>query len=555
MQLLAEQAFRTPDAVAFIENGARVSIAAVHERSSQLAQYLVSQGVGPGTVVGVCRERSVEAVIACLAVLKLRAVFLPLDPSYPRDRLAYMAADAGAAVVLGLDAALAPRARALAWIEVRQGASRCGADCPRPHATPGDLAYIIYTSGSTGRPKVSRWSTVPCSNRLAWMWREYPFAPGEVGVMKTALNFVDAFWEMLGGLLQGFPTVVAPQSVVTDPKAFIDLLASHAVTRLWFVPSFLEMLLEACSDIGNRLPALRFWSSGGEPLVAQLYRRFQLAAPGAVLYNVFGTSELWDATVFDPQRDGPVMGCVPIGRPIANTEAYILDPQHQPVPIGVTGTLYISGASLARGYVNQDGVSQQRFIPHPFRKESGARLYDTGDLARYRTDGVIEHVGRRDLQLNVRGFRVEPAEIEAIIDSYPSVRESVVVSRRFGDGDQRLVAYVVPHHGSGETGALLTYLSQWLPSFMMPTVVWIDAIPMTPSGKRDRTHLPEPTSVASRHSTPRRAATPLENSVARQFCEVLGIDAVGLGDDFFRTSVATRFWRRASCRGFARAWA
>ncbi len=533
MQLLMERAERTPDATAFVENGDRFSIATVHERSNRLAHYLASQGVGRGTVVGVCRERSVEAVIALLALLKLRAVFLPLDPSYPRDRLAYMAADAGAAVVLGLGAELAPKARALAWRAVWQAASAYPADCPQPHATSDDLAYIIYTSGSMGRPKGVAVEHRTVLNRLTWMWREYPFAPGEIGVMKTALNFVDAFWEMLGGVLRGAPTVVAPQNVVADPNAFIDLLAHHAVTRLWFVPSFLEMILETCPDLGNRLPALRFWSSGGEPISADLYHRFQQAAPSAVLYNVFGTSELWDVTVFDPRRDGPVTDRVPIGRPIANTEAYVLDTRHQPVPVGVTGTLYVSGAPVARGYVNQEALTRQRFIPHPFRDQPGSRLYDTGDLARYRADGVLEYVGRRDLQLNVRGFRVEPAEIEAIIDAHPSARESVVVSSRWGGGNERLVAYVIPRNGVEDTKALLAHLSRWLPSFMMPAITWIDVMPMTPSGKRDRSRLPTPPRAAELHASPRRAPTPLEASIAREFCAVLGVEAVGLDDDFF----------------------
>jgi amino acid adenylation domain-containing protein len=533
MELLEKQAEQTPDAVAFIDGGSRASVREVHERSNQLAHCLASQGVGAATIVGVSCERSVEAVIAFLAVLKLRAVFLPLDPSYPRDRLAYMVADAGATVVLGLDASLAPAARALAWSEVWPDAARRSTKPVGPHATPADLAYIIYTSGSTGRPKGVAVEHRAVLNRLVWMWREYPFAPGETGVLKTALNFVDAFWEMLGGLLQGVPTVVARQSVVADPNAFIELLAAHAVTRLWFVPSFLELLLESCPDIGRRLPALRFWSSGGEPLSADLYRRFQRGAPGAVLYNVFGTSELWDATVFDPRRDGPVTDCVPIGRPIANTEAFILDRQHQPVPIGLTGTLYIAGASVARGYVNQDALSRQHFIPHPFSSEPGARLYDTGDLARFRQDGVIEYVGRRDLQLNLRGFRVEPSEIEILIDSHPSVRESVVVCRQARDRDQRLVAYVVPGNGSGDTKKLLAYLSEWLPSFMMPSIAWIDAIPMTPSGKRDRNRLPEPKPTAERGSESRGPASPLESAVVRHFCEVLDIEDVRLTDDFF----------------------
>ncbi len=534
IELLGRQAEQTPNAVAFIEGTSRVSVATVHEESNRFANYLASLGVGPGTIVGVNGERSVQAVIAFLAVLKLRAVFLPLDPSYPRERLAYMVRDANAAVVLGIDASLVSNTRVIDWNEALQGAARFSAESPASHASPEDIAYIIYTSGSTGRPKGVAVPHRVLLNRLTWMWREYPFSPDEVGVMKTALNFVDAFWEMLGGLLQGVPAVIAPQKVVTDPNAFIDLLAHHSVTRLWFVPSFLEMVLESCPNIGRRLPALRFWSSGGEPLSADLYRRFQRAVPHGVLYNVFGASELWDATVFDPERDGPVTDCVPIGRPIANTQVFILDAQHQPVPIGVTGTLHIGGAPLARGYVNRDELTRQRFISDLFNNEAGARLYDTGDLARYRPDGVIEYLGRRDLQVKLRGFRVEPTEIETLIDSYPAVRESVVVSRQTKYGDRRLIAYVVPRDGDRDTGKLIAHLAEWLPPFMMPAVTWIDAIPMTPSGKRDRNRLAESSLEPTASSaTVTSSMSTLEMGIVRHFCEVLGIENVGLTDDFF----------------------
>ena len=536
MELLVIQAQKTPDAVAFIDGPARVSIRSIHEESNRFANYLASLGVGAGSVVGVCRERSIDAVIAFLALLKLRAVFLPLDPSYPAERLAYMVRDANADLVLHSKGPLSemdgPTPRLVSFAAARESASQFNAECPGPPAQPEDLAYIIYTSGSLGRPKGVAVEHRVILNRLTWMWREYRFRPHEVGIMKTALNFVDAFWEMLGGLLQGVPTVIAPQNDVSDPAAFIDLLVQHSVTRLWFVPSFLEMLLESCPNLGSRLPALYFWSSGGEPLSVDLYRRFQRAVPHGVLYNVFGASELWDATVFDPVRDGDVTDCVPIGRPIANTHAFILDGQRQPVPVGVTGTLYIGGPTVARGYINLDDLSRQRFLPDVFSNEPGARLYDTGDLARFRPDGVIEHLGRRDLQLKLRGFRVEPTEIEHLIESHRTVRESVVVSRRTKYGDQRLLAYVVPQDGVRDTEDLLAHLEQWLPSFMMPVVTWIDKMPLTPSGKRDRNRLSEFRQPAH-NPTMAAAMTPLESSIVQQFRDVLGLESIALSDDFF----------------------
>jgi amino acid adenylation domain-containing protein len=532
MRLLEERAARMPNAIAYIEGDECITVAEVHERSNRLARLLAEEGVRTGTVVGVCSARSIAAVTALLAVLKCRAVFLPLDPSYPRERLAYMAADSGAQVLLGFDAEVGGVARALTWSDAWERASSQSASNCQEYAEPGDLAYLIYTSGSTGRPKGVAVEHRAVLNRLHWMWREYPFVAGEVLAMKTPLNFVDAFWEMLGGLLAGVPTAIMPPEIVAEPAAFVHLLAQHAVTRLWFVPSFLELLLETCPDLGRQLPKLRSWWSGGEQLSGDLYRRFQASVPGGTLYNVFGASELWDATVFDPRRDGAVTDWVPIGRPIANTAAYILDADRQPAPVGVTGSLFIGGASVARGYINQGELTRQRFIPHPFDATPGARLYDTGDLARFRADGVIEYAGRRDLQLNVRGFRVEPAEIESLLEAHPSVRESAVICHRPDERDQRLAAYVAPRGDVRDTAALLEHLRRWLPSFMVPTITWIDAIPMTPSGKRDRNRLPASVTTY-RGAEPGEAPNPLEAVVTHHFCEVLGLDSVRREEDFF----------------------
>jgi amino acid adenylation domain-containing protein len=534
MQRLEDVARQAPEALAFIDAGERVSLRALHERSNQLASFLSAQGVGPGTVVGVSRDRSVDAVCALLAVLKCRGIFLPLDPSYPTDRLAYMAADASAGVVLGLEPSLAPAAKVLAWSEAWAAAAGESRESLRPQAEPQDLAYVIYTSGSTGRPKGVAVEHRAVLNRLAWMWREYPFAEGEIGVVKTALNFVDFFWEALGPLLQAVPSVIAHQESVSDPRAFVDLLATHAVTRLFFVPSFLEMLLESCPDLGRRVPRLRSWWSGGEPLSIDLYRRFEASVPGAVLYNVFGASELWDATVYDPRRDGLPRECVPIGRPIANTQAYVLDAQREPVPVGVTGSLYVGGASLARGYVGQEGLTRERFLPHPFRAEAGARIYDTGDLARCRADGIIEYVGRRDHQLKIRGFRVEPEEVESILDAHPGIRESAVVCRGSDAAGKRLVAYAVARGDGADTEEVLAHLRRSLPAHMVPSIAWIDAIPKTPSGKRDRARLPDEGAAPGPRRPAREPSSPLERLVARRFGEVLGRQVVGVDEDFFR---------------------
>ena len=539
MEHLQSQASKNPDAVAFVENGLRVTVREIDERSNQLARYLMELGVRAGTVVGVCCDRSIATVVAALAVLKARAVYLPLDPAYPPERRLLMIEDARASFVLARAAKLgAGSARVLDIDAVCGAAQNYPSAGGFPHAAPGDLAYIIYTSGSTGRPKGVAVEHGAILNRLEWMWRRYPFAAGEVGVMRTPLNFVDSLWEMLGPLLRGVPTIIANETVARDPQAFVALLAAHGVTRLWFVPSFLEMLLEACPDIGKRAPTLKFWSSGGEPLTASLYSRFRRAVPAATIYNVYGASEFWDATVFDPSSDGALSEVVPIGRPIDNTEAYVLDRFRQPVPIGVTGELHIGGACLARGYVGDDQLTRSRFIPHPFSDRPGARLFATGDLARHRSDGSIEYVARRDLQIKLRGFRIEPGEIEAVIDTHPSVLESLVVARELSPGDARLVAYVVPTNGTGDSSAVLAHVRTRLPSFMVPAAaVWLDALPMTPSGKRDREGLPAVSGAALAAAIGvtkgRDPETPLERLVAAQFASVLGVPSVRADDDFF----------------------
>jgi amino acid adenylation domain-containing protein len=547
-QLLADEARRNPDAIAFIDGKVSTTVSAVDLASNRLAQYLATRGIGHGTVVGVSAERSVEAVVACLALFKLRAVFLPLDQSYPLERLSYMATDARAAWVIGENEDVAGSQGRLSWDTVWPAAAECPADCPQPQATPDDVAYILYTSGSTGRPKGAAVHHRAVLNRLTSMWDQFPWQADDVGVMKTPLNFVDIFWEMLGGLLKGRPTVIAPQHIVAEPRALVELLAAHRVTRIWVVPSFLEMLLETFPDLGARLPALLFWSCGGEPLPIGLHRRFQQAVPSGTLYNMFGTSELWDVTVFDPARDGPVIDNVPIGRPIANTQTYILDARLEPTPVGVVGSLYIGGAPVSAGYVNQE-LTRERYIAHPFDPSPGAALYDTGDLARYRADGVIEYVGRRDLQINVRGFRVEPSEIEAQLDAHPGVRESVVVKRQVAPGDERLVAYVVANGNPVDSDVLQAYLAKSLPAFMIPLIARIDAIPMTPSGKPDRNRLPEAAPTSARARASLDMCTPLERTIAREFASILKVDRVARDDDFFahlggHSLVATRLVSR-----------
>jgi amino acid adenylation domain-containing protein len=539
MAQLALQAARAPDKVAFIDGCERRSIAEIDRRSTRVAQALIAHGVGSGDIVAVCLPRSIAAVEVFLGILKARAVYLPLDPSYPTARLAYILEDAGARIVIANDSELPP-AQGLPCVDYTSimGASfgpQRGTSDPLPHAAPDDLAYVIYTSGSTGQPKGVAATHRQILNRLDWIWRDYPWKPGEVGVMRTALNFVDSFQEMLGGLLRGVPTVIARMDAARDPDALIRLLATEGVTRIWFVPSFLALLLDAVPDLGARLPRLTFWSSGGEQLSAELAQRFGAAVPQGVLYNTLGASEIWDGTFFDPARDPVGAGPVPIGRPIANTRAYVLDRHGQLAPLGVTGELCFGGICLARGYFGRGADGLNRFGAIALDGGPEERIYRTGDLVRWREDGVLEYVGRTDFQIKLQGYRIQPSEVETALQAHPQIAE-VAVAVAADQIGQRLVAYAVPRGQPPVLDEVLAEARRVLPSFMVPSqVTFLDVLPRTPSGKLDRTRLPRgiPVGAMRSASKPAKPRTPLEATIIARLQEVLGVTAIDRDANFF----------------------
>jgi amino acid adenylation domain-containing protein len=305
-------------------------------------------------------------------------------------------------------------------------------------------AYVIYTSGSTGMPKGVLGLHGATLNRLHWMWAAYPFAAEEVCCQKTSLNFVDAVWEIFGPLLQGIPTVIIPDVVVKDVQRLIHTLARHHVTRMVLVPSLLQVILDTATDLHSQLSSLQYWVTSGEALPVDLCQRFHHCLPQHTLINLYGSSEAaGDSTCYEI-REACELRCVPIGRPIANTQVYVLDARLQPVPVGIPGALYIGGDGLARGYLRHPELTAERFLPHPWSQTPGARLYKTGDLARCLPDGNLEFLGRLDYQVKLRGFRIELGEIEAVLGQHPAVRAAVVLAREDVPGDKRLIAYVVP---------------------------------------------------------------------------------------------------------------
>ena len=454
MQLFEEQVERSPEAVAVEYEGTQLTYRELNARANQLAHYLQSKGVGPESRVGIWMERSLEMMVALLGTLKAGGAYVPLDPNYPQERLAFMLGDAQVPVLLTAAKFLGdlPEYAGHVVCMDRDGEaiSRESEENLVSRIGPDDAAYVIYTSGSTGTPKGVIGLHRGAVNRLNWMWKAYPFKDSEVCCQKTYLSFVDSVWEIFGPLLQGVPTVIVPDDAVKDPHLLVESLAANHVSRIVLVPSLLRVLLDSFGDLQKRLPELRLWVTSGEEIPLELAKRFREVMPQARLINLYGSSEVSaDVTCYEIGDDLQEQR-VPIGRPIDNTQVYLLDAYLQPVPVGVHGELYVGGAGLARGYLNRPDLTAERFIPSPFRQ--GEVLFKTGDLGRYLPDGSIEYLGRRDHQVKIRGFRVELGEIESRIKELEAVSNCVVVLREDRPGDQRLTAYYVPRDGHSRIG-------------------------------------------------------------------------------------------------------
>jgi amino acid adenylation domain-containing protein len=398
------------------------------------------------------------------------------------------------------------------------------------------LAYVIYTSGSTGLPKGALGIHRGILNRLNWMWETYPFAVGEVCCQKTSLSFVDSVWEIFGPLLQGIPTIIIPDAVLKEPRDFLAALANNNITRLVLVPSLLRVLLNDCDDLQSQLPKLKVWVVSGEALPLDLAQQFTQAMPEAALLNLYGSSEVSaDVTWYDVSENA-LASCVPIGRPLANTQVYLLDSHQEPVPEGVSGELYIGGDGLARGYLHRPRLTAEKFIPDRFGGVGGARLYRTGDVARYLAGGQIEFLGRIDRQVKIRGFRIEPAEIRAALAEHWNVREVTIMVREDSPGDKRLVAYLVAERQPPpSTNELRRFLNNKLPDHMIPSSFNVlDALPLMPNGKIDQQALLAAVEVsAGLEVAYLEPQSEVEQNIARVWQELLHVEKVGIEDNFF----------------------
>jgi amino acid adenylation domain-containing protein len=536
-QLFEEQVERTPDRVALVERDSQITYRDLNAKANALGTLLVKEGCNQARPVGVYMQRSIDAVVALLAALKANTPYVPLDISNPSQRLHLMIGDADCKVILthrGLGSALPGNVKTMSLDDlVLMGSSPVQSAGNR---SSEDLAYIIYTSGSTGVPKGVQGSHRAAVNRFEWMWRTYPFAGGETCCQKTALGFVDSVWEIFGPLLGGVRAVIAPDEYLPDLDRFVSSLAQHEITRLVLVPSLLRTLLDVVPDLAARLPKLTLWSISGEVLSADLVRRFRQALPTATLLNIYGSSEVAADVTCCQLNLSEDLASIPIGRPISNTQIFILDQYKNLVPPLVHGGIHVGGDCLARGYWKQPELTSQRFIPNLYRPDQSPFVFATGDLGRMLSDGTIEYLGRMDQQIKLRGMRIEPGEIEANLNAHPLVRDSVVAVHGDTSEAQRLVAYIVRTEGSESlTDKLRSFLNGRVPEYMIPAVfIELQSMPLLPSGKIDRSALPSPSpgSLAKRRTIV-NGRSEIEKRLTSIWEEVLGRGDVSINDNFF----------------------
>jgi amino acid adenylation domain-containing protein/non-ribosomal peptide synthase protein (TIGR01720 family) len=545
-QLFESQVARNPDAVAVSFEDQHLTYAELNCRANQIAHYLQVRGVGPDSLVAVYMDRSLEMPVALLGILKSGAAYLPIDLLYPHERRAFMLEESEAKVVLTQERLLdeLPQQDATVICVDRDWAVM-GAeskDNPPCRATPDNLAYVIYTSGSTGRPKgvmITHANVVRLFRETAEWFR---FSADDVWTMFHSYAFDFSVWELWGALAHGSRVVVVPYLVSRSPEAFHELLCREGVTVLNQTPSAFHQLIavdDGLEDTSHDL-SLRVVIFGGEALNPQALRpwfdRHGDQCPQMI--NMYGITETTVHVTYYPvtRRDLDHPSRSPIGRPIPDLQVYVLDAYGNLAPIGVSGELYVGGGGLARGYFKRTQLTEERFVPNRFTSREGARLYRTGDVGRWLADGCLEYLGRCDDQVQLRGFRVELGEIESVLTKYPAVRQAVVALRDCGSDDQRLVAYVVAQEGqSPVSSALREWLGKGLPGYMIPSAfVILDDLPLTPNGKVDRKALPEPSNVRpelEKEYAPPRTAT--EETLARIWSEVLGVQRAGVHDNFF----------------------
>ncbi|WP_442938107.1 amino acid adenylation domain-containing protein [Nostoc sp.] len=535
-QLFEEQVERTPDAIAVVFENQQLTYNQLNAKANQLAHYLRSLGVGADVLVGICVERSLEMVIGLLGILKAGGAYVPLDTNYPQERLSFMLEDAAVSILLTqqrLVERLPEHQAKLVCLDTNwQLISQSSPDNLITTVQAANLAYVIYTSGSTGKPKGVMLSHRNLCNHMFWMQATFPLTQADKVLQKTPFSFDASVWEFYAPLLVGGQLLLAQPGGHADTAYLKELIAQGQVTTVQFVPSLLQILIEQGGL--ETCHSLKQIFCGGEALPVALQEKV-LSNLNVNLHNLYGPTEACIDATFWTCKPGIDRQVVPIGRPIANTQIYILDKYLQPVPVGVPGELHISGAGIARGYLNRPELTKEKFILNPFSAELDSRLYKTGDLARYLPDGTIKYLGRIDNQVKIRSFRIELGEIEARLSQYEDVQTCCVIAREDTTGDKRLVAYVVPHqHCTPTISELRHFLKAKLPEYMVPNAfVMLEEMPLTPNGKVDRRALRVPdlhSSNSDKFVAPRNQ---LELQLTQIWSKILKVDKVGVQDNFF----------------------
>jgi amino acid adenylation domain-containing protein len=538
-ELFEQQVARDPAAIALVFGNRQVSYGELNDRANRVAHHLRRRGVGPDVLVGVCLERSPEMVVALLAVWKAGGAYVPLDPAYPPERLSFMIADAQTLLLLTEEKCrtLFSSLPADKTIYLDSGwpllARESGENLP-PVAGQSDLAYVMYTSGSTGQPKGAMIEQRGLVNYLWWAIGAYAVEPGRSVPVHTSVAFDLTVTSLYTPLLAGGTVELLPEDLGAQ-NLLAALLRSGDRSLVKITPAHLELLNQQLSP-AQAAGICRAFVIGGENLLAESLRLWRSLVPPTRLINEYGPTEtVVGCSIYEVQPADADTGAVPIGRPIANTQLYVLDTNMRPVPPGVTGELYIGGAGVARGYLNRPELTAERFVPDLFGGIPGACLFKTGDLAQYQPDGTLHCLGRADDQVKVRGYRIELGEIEAALAAHPGVRSCVVLAREDEPGNKQLVGYLVSRDGdTPTTDDLRGFLKEKLPEYMVPgKFVRMDLLPLTPNGKFDRKALPPPPREISSGSVGGAPRTDTEKTVAAIWSELLGIDGIGIHDDYF----------------------